>query len=854
MGRMATGRLGRLVGLVLAMVLAGQAAAGQDRDEQSPVSWAGPLKYKIDGDATIHTPPPPLTMERIVPMRQRVAELRIRARAGQLTERETAELDRCWAMASSSPPRPGQDTLLAEVLLARSEQLESLGRLQEALDVTTRPLMAWSHPLVAAQPDSFVPAPSDVLALGDRVAQGELVQARQDALRQQLGASLGSSEDAGLDRGVRQAIAIGDFALVVEIGTRAVPVLEQVVLENLGDFPSDVGRDPLFYLVMLAERHAALTILEHIDGGGYAWHQRIVRAMEDQNVLNPDEAWGGRESEAGPRVCRVPEWPAILARLLRSPDSAREAMFLVRQVVQADGVTPEMTTSLAAAVDSGIPDLVNDVMSILGGIRGARDSTKPLLEQLLGHADPTVRRRASNRLLQFERNEALLSRASDPDESVRRDVARSLYDRRSDGGNRVIHPVVSDAGIAALRRLISDPSSDVRSTAAEAAVNLAPRVEGEVFRRLMVDPDPRVRARLARLSHPDEALTAEVMTTLAGDSDEESVLASLDNRLSREETWSRPTPFLEAARLRLLNSVAPPDSSDHERMRHNLGAFDAGFRTLMRASLDDPTQTLSRKIWSNSRGMLQTSTGSSEAALFILEDELLADAYVQVHATNANSFRYLNQAMERQNPPRWGAMLLVLENQEAPVAVRLLAASFAAPGGGERFGAGLVSLFTAAEWGLRGLSQDEVNLLLRLLDDLPEGELNPLLLSLAREQGVRPSIVETALRAYEPEGPLGRELTLEVLRRWSTSGRTSYEPLDTALFHLRTLPDDVDPELLKRAARTAEYADYAVRAMGALRDPNYLPVLEECLHADWIRNSGTACASSRTRSRPSRGT
>ncbi|MCH6552180.1 MAG: HEAT repeat domain-containing protein, partial [Planctomycetes bacterium] len=59
-------------------------------------------------------------------------------------------------------------------------------------------------------------------------------------------------------------------------------------------------------------------------------------------------------------------------------------------------------------------------------------------------------------------------------------------------------------------------------------------------------------------------------------------------------------------------------------------------------------------------------------------------------------------------------------------------------------------------------------------------------------------------------------------------------PVETAIQHLRSLPADVDPELLKSAVKNPTYAYVAVQTMGSLRNPAYIETLGACINPDWI--------------------
>ncbi|MEM7306396.1 MAG: HEAT repeat domain-containing protein [Planctomycetota bacterium] len=820
-----------LAPLLLAAALTNplSAAAPQgDPADPNPASlgWTG--AFEIAGK-TKDT----LSAQDVADLRRRVAELRVLARAGRLPDAQVAALDRIWAYACATGGFEGQDELLAEVALARSEQHEAAGRMDAALYAAVYLLMRDDQAFAKERAASFIAAPSALLALEQEVVNVEQLRTRRRWLESVGGHNIAQQSTEDLDASVQAHIESGNFQLVVEIGARSVPALEQAVLGDLNDFPSSVGEDPLYYLIRLGERRAAKLVLSNIDRGGYLWHLRIVRALEQASVLETPDSWGTQVGDA-PTPARVPEWPRVVARLLGDPDSAREAMALVREVFRADGVTPELAEALRAALESDVPDLVSDAMHLLRTDWLSRKSPKPLYEALMQHENPELRVLASERLLAYPHSAALLSRAEDPDSRVRRNVAKALRRRKVSGSSAHIVPVLDDAALAATTRLVDDEVAAIRRSAAWAAVDMSPRLPAELYARIGADPDPSVRSRLTWFTHPDQQFLTELMTGAATDPDA-SVRTALDERLGYDETWKNPGPFLEAARIRLVDRDVVMEPRDRKDMIAYLAPFDDGVRTLVQAALEYPDGSLLREIW-EWRNYLSSSTGSKEAALLILDDESLADMYVLLHANSAGGSNYLNMVLGDANAPRWAAMLRVLADDSAPVDARLKAATLACHGGGQAFSDALLDFLAAPEWKARAMSPDEADVLRNnVLYDLPDGERNPMLLAMVRQPGIRASIIDSALGIYIPEGPTGRELTLEVIQRWKGMEAAQYEPLNDALFHLRTLPEDADPEVLARAARTAKHALTAVGTIGALRDPVYLPVLEECLRADWVR-------------------
>ena len=182
-------------------------------------------------------------------------------------------------------------------------------------------------------------------------------------------------------------------------------------------------------------------------------------------------------------------------------------------------------------------------------------------------------------------------------------------------------------------------------------------------------------------------------------------------------------------------------------------------------------------------------------------------------------------------------MLRVLADDDVPVEARLDAALITAPGGGDEFVSAFLDLLSEPVWQAREPSEEEFDVIENVVDALPDRERNGFILQMLRAEGVRDSIAEATSNYYRSEEPLGREITLAVLERWFRADGTTYSPVRKALFHMRTLPEDVNPEILIQAVRNPDYAIEAIGTMGALRDSRYLPALESALAADWIYES-----------------
>ena len=549
--------------LVLGIALA-TPSAGQDGTAASdgPWAWLGSSEGKW---AT-----PEGTAAQVAQARTWLADLRVGAQTGHLPADWEAQLNLFRAYGTSVRQIPNQEALAVEAALARAEVLHSLGRFQESLEATHELLLSPTTGVIAADPARFGPAPARIVEAAARWGKNPRLAAKQTELRRLL-----APQDQGLgdlEEILRANIKARNFELVIEIGARAVPLLEEAVLADMDEFPNHVTLDPLFYLMKIAERRAAILLLQHMQETSYALRQRTLRAMDALETLDHSDDWGERASDDAPAPCLIPEWTSVLAAFVRDPDSAREAMSRVWNVVNWDGLTTEMSDALAAAFDAGNPDLASDMLQMLGRIRGRKYSTKGLLEHLLGDEDPNVRRFAADKLLYFPENAALLARFTDPDPAVRATVARSLRWRNMDSKVGEVIPTIDENAVKVINRLLQDEDHNVRSLAVRALLDLEKPVEAEMYRLLLRDKNPDVREQLAWLTHPDDELMSELLLALAGDA-EPSIIDAMDDRFAWDETWTRP-PRVPRSR----EGTAPRHPLSHGRGTRRDGPLHVGQR------------------------------------------------------------------------------------------------------------------------------------------------------------------------------------------------------------------------------------------------------------------------------------
>ncbi len=791
--------------LLLWAALAGMAGA---RQEQAP-AWQA---WK--GAPSLQTKAPEAFQQKIAEDREWLAQLRLQLMTGRPPEGSDWQerLGEARLHATSVIGFLAQKELMVEAALTRAQALAALGRLDEARAAVEEVLLAPSDPLVAANRQHCVNAPPVLLAM----AEAALKDPALEQERRQLGAGArqAAQEDQGLDARLRQAVADRNFDLLKQVGARTAPALEEALAADLDRLPE---KDDLFsFLIDVNEPRAAAFALAHLDAG-QAFRLRVVRGMENNKVFS--------------RTVPLPEWPLLLTGLLRYPDSAGDSLVLVAAMIQANGLTPEVSAALIDALKRSGGDLTSELHRLLASSRTA-DSARSLYEFMVANGDASVRVKAAWQLRSLGDIGALLGRAADPDPSVRMVVARAI------GGdeNQPPSPSTDDASVAALRSLLADSAVEVRRPAASTLMALPRALEPELYRAAARDPDAGVRSKAAWVNHPDDALVSEILLALVKDPDP-LVRKQVDNRLANPGERMRPHALLPAASVRL----ADPTWSGKERagLIRRLVGSDEGLQALFSVATAHPEGTLLAAVLEDVE-YFNASTGPRMRALLALDDGALARSFAQAHGVSRSLSGELEEAIGRANPPRWGVARAVLADAAAPPEVRLRAAALAAPGGGEDFCTALLALLASEPLRSRELSQDEVQALERALDALPDEDHNPLVAAALENPALQDRVRAQVAGSFEPRGPLARELTLGILARWAgAEDDRAAQAVRTALFNLRRLPNDVDPGLLERALLHPSYAAPALETMAALQDARYLPSFEAAMGADWVRESNT---------------
>jgi len=743
--------------------------------------------------------------------------------------------------------------LLAEVALAEARVLQRMGRFQEAqaalerllVDQETRErLRGWSF---------------EVADKAARIAEAKkLRDPRIVRLRELLGrgqqadpGAEGAEGTQGIEQVVRQAFEIGNPALVYDIGPRAVPALEQLILADPNQFPSEAERDPLVALLAISELRGAALIERNYEAGSFFWKKRIVRAMEQADVLTNEGTWQETpDPEAAPRLLES-AWLPLLGRMVHDPQIGRDAIRLVEPVAFNDALSPELQEGLILALRSPDPDMVREVLRVLRGTEGKR-SVEPVLVAALEHPDREVRRFAAEQLLNYDPSPGLLSAADSPDPLVRRLAAKAMRKREVQRPSYPhdhprwdeVEPEPGEAVRAALLGLLQDPDASVRREAMQTLV-LAPRgsVDAELWTALAGDPDPRVRAMAVRLAVPDEAIEVEVLTKLAADPDP-AVLRAVDLRLSglaqTRDAERRIEPYLPVLAQRRADPVAPMsanlDAHDLEQVYAAAVGSDAGLRLAVRWALDEGDHELLLLLVERAAWQEQDAFGAN-VGMGCLSDEDLAAVLRTSFELSGKHFSHALGELTKLRPRRDRAMLALAGDPSAPRELRLAALQVAAGGGGPELERELRALLHDPSWKERAASESEASMLRRIGEGLPAGERAGIALRTATDPEVPSPVGLRLAGGIARDGGFDAEAARAVLERWYRDPEATFV-VGVALESVQAEPGDACSALLREAVRHPAYYGKAIEAMGRLGHAEYVPVLGACLRADWMRPGG----------------
>jgi HEAT repeat protein len=758
----------------------------------------------------------------------------------------STRLDELWVRAASRTAYVARFDVLQSIALARSALEERRGRKDAALAAVEHLLPGEAIRAALGERYELEPAPDELAT----EARGFLAAPPFEAVRSRLRSRPqapqqgGRNAETSIEANVRAWLSANEVKPIREIGTRAVPALEKIVLENLDGFAMEAGTDPLTLLFELDEARGARLALEQFDKGGFFWRKRILRSMERANVLTDPGTWSMASEQHVPPILVDFGWLRVLELLLQSEDVRAEALRALRPLAVMDELTPTMQAELTKALTGDQTELTQAALTAIAECI-QRSTVVPLLEAALAAKDVAVRRFAAQLLQNQPESKALLARATDPDGDVRRVVAKSLRGRQIprlafipnvtvwSPGSTLVEPALGEEGRQAVRALAKDEDPYVRLEIATMLQDFEPPLETELYVALAADESANVRERIAGLESATHPALPAVLERLAGDATP-NVSIAFEKRMQVMPT-QRIAELLPALVRRLQRPEAP--SIQQGGGRNSLAnAIEAALllpegMTRLLAVVDAQTslwlveQLMASFPWPRKEGMPEV------AALRAVDPKHLATlvrVYMQYCPAMGRFWEGAMRAAEGGLVHRQ-AWLEVLSDTSLPRAGRAQAAAVLAHAPDPEVERAIVELLKDPSWATQSVDveRDALSSMGRLL----AGDHHvPFLLALVRD----PEVQSAPLAWLIGNDPNKQPLAMAILDRWLEDPDVRYTLLTEAIEALPASDDPRTVEVLRRCLRDPRLDSSAASVLGRIKRPFSLELLSEALRADWI--------------------
>lgn len=768
-----------------------------------------------------------------------------------------------WVRAALVNEYPRRWDMLAKIAAARVAEFERRGELALARRAADELLLSSAlRDELAAEKLVFElkTAPDELVRAATAAATPELVALRNRLDAQLRGASPGGRGSAqvvrSLEEAVERALRENGALMVLELGSRAAPVLEQLVRDDFDVLTSNFLLDPLVLLFQVDEARGAAFALDNWDRGGLLWRKRVLRAMEKAYVLTNPGTWlvelpANLSSTSTPPTLVDTGWRELLGRAVKDEDVGVDSFDQVANLARLDALDAPLQAGLVAQLERRGPQVAGVAQRIFEAGR-ARESMRPVLERILQHRDAELQVAAAAELVHYPRNAALLRAYSSPVRGVRAAVADSLvgpYARVgyglsqervatsgwSGGSSAEKRPPLEAGDSAMVEALLADSDARVRLQALIAAL-ASPAVSLSVERLLVLarDPDVKVRGQLARWSRSDP-IPAAVLEVLVADSERDVLAAAIgqlsvlvshapDGRRMENQDLRDPAAkrqwsdaYLPALVAQLSNPQSHQFGSQGEVIRFACRTA-AGIQALIGAGAKlggragvDIASSLARRA---------NEPDPLTAWDAVAPEEVVAFARASWSSEFVGPFRNLTNTLPQRHRE---ALRSVLLDAAAPSELRVICASASMATAEGAWRAALIDVLTRAD-GPQALGRLEN---LRLLD---ERERDALLHQLLDLRDVADDVVANTVAQLGRDGrALPGSLAVAVLERaaasdahgWRLAGQSALQALSLSEAEPRT-------ELLERLCLTPLCDDIVLR-VGRERLAAHLPLLEKVL-------------------------
>jgi hypothetical protein len=410
-------------------------------------------------------------------------------------------LQELWVRAATKQDYAGRFEVLERVALLRSRLFEVQGNADAARSALEQLLpgsaeqqaLGGKLELQLADP-SLLGLETTALASSTLTAARNRLIARPDTAR--------GPADQGIDAVVRLALTSHASPTIFDLGARAAPALEQIVIATPEVLPVDRNDDALSLLARVACDRAGRLVEEHLDLGGYVWRKRIMRTL-NEDVLRQSGNWQHEARPDGTNRLRSDAWWNLVERFATTPSPDADWLDMISEVAGYNALSTAIQDTLARCLET---DNLTNRAQLLAIIqhRGMLSTLRPLVERGIRSGDADVRYACAAALASDGPSELLSSLADDPDARVRIEVVKAFAENE-------IRPNQLDL----LRRLARDKNATVRSRLAGLDLRDKATLPAEIELVLAEDSSPAVLSQLSDRMSPDSPAFPTLLESLA---------------------------------------------------------------------------------------------------------------------------------------------------------------------------------------------------------------------------------------------------------------------------------------------------------------------------------------------------
>jgi hypothetical protein len=455
---------------------------------------------------------------------------------------------------------------------------------------------------------------------------------------------------------------------------------------------------------------------------------------------------------------------------------------------------------------------------------------RKVLETAVTHADAAIRSVAAEKLIDYERSEALLARWNDPETSVRLSVARS-FRLRSQRGRNFLPPILPrDRDL--LGRLAQDSDAGVRLEVLDVLLQHSQDIDDGLLEPYTRDVDSEVRKQFADKIWPNNLPlegSLKLAARMADDPDVE-VIQRIDSQLNRSLNSPNFEPSLPLFEARIASTRHPWRDTHDANLRRGYFA--------MLSSSSVGREWMARKgIEWNDAELLKAL--SRREALFLIAPELTAPYAQKLFAIDPEAVddetafvRAPGRDFENAREGVTRGLVELARDSTLDPRLRFLLATTDAKLAGSLVADTAIAALGDPRWKPGGPWGDSLwfrKALRNRMDNVPDSEHNRIALEVLARPDADPAMQAVAGDLVQPDAKDGAKVMQAVLERWFEDSSSWHASVGHSIQALGTiaLPDGKD--FLHRAVVEGRYLEEAAEAMGNSRDEAFLPDLAAIL-------------------------